>query len=192
MNNGSTLLDMTCPVCFELTTDVLECGHSLCHICAARWFARHTTCPSCRKVVQDAAHFRTDDTRDDDDELGDWRIVADDPDELLLHGPDRIRGVSWSVPQVYFGDPIGFGNVGFTLQHYNGPPRGIRVRYLTTTYDTVREYGHFLQNDDVITHINGYRVGNPETVYDELSRAMEDQSWLICTILHRNHTTSPS
>lgn len=42
--------NIECCVCYELTTDVLQCNHSLCHICIERMFDnRQNTCPLCRK-----------------------------------------------------------------------------------------------------------------------------------------------
>ena len=47
---------MICKICFETASDtrVTRCGHVFCDQCISRWFARsETTCPVCRKPLQD-------------------------------------------------------------------------------------------------------------------------------------------
>ena len=41
-----------CPVCYDLTTETLACGHALCPPCQQHWLPTHGTCPVCRDVEE--------------------------------------------------------------------------------------------------------------------------------------------
>ena len=70
--------------------------------------------------------------------------------------------------------------VGFSLRHHLGPPRGIHVASLTRP-----PHPHFLQAEDVITHINGRRALTVDYVYRQLSDAIENHAWIACAIMRR-------
>lgn len=58
--------EWSCSVCYEITTDALDCNHSLCHVCKDKWFRISPSCPICRryygepnntKYHDDVSHF---------------------------------------------------------------------------------------------------------------------------------------
>lgn len=68
-----------CPVCFDLTPDVLPgCGHTLCHLCAAAWFDEHRGrgCPICRAPVERFRRGREEEEEEGEDGGGAAARVA--------------------------------------------------------------------------------------------------------------------
>lgn len=51
MRQSLELEDLQCTVCYEITTDILPCLHSLCHECFDLWILSHNTCPICRSFI---------------------------------------------------------------------------------------------------------------------------------------------
>ncbi len=50
---GATVMNVGCPVCRETVVHPvsLPCGHRFCYLCLKGVFARHGTCPMCRKPI---------------------------------------------------------------------------------------------------------------------------------------------
>ena len=170
--------DCRCAVCFELTPDRTPCGHTLCHLCAERWLARRASCPVCRAAVPPPPGAGGGGDTDDEGEEGggDVRRLVD-----ALGPLPPLAAVGWESPQVYFWEPLTPREaVGFSLRHHLGPPRGIHVASLTRP-----PHPHFLQAEDVITHINGRRALTVDYVYRQLSDAIENHAWIACAIMRR-------
>ena len=80
---------MSCAVCLEPieTSVVLECAHEYCKECAARWLSRKSTCPTCRREIDEQTRHKIAKAGglvvDDDESLSDseFSILSDDEED---------------------------------------------------------------------------------------------------------------
>lgn len=160
--------DLCCPVCFELTTDILsECGHSLCHECAEKWLTRHKGCPVCRTFI----HWeKREEEEEEEEELTflaqGWRTeFLREREDLHAMGLSDIETLSMgralryllgtrflATQTVQLHIPTTRRTAGLVFANaYDG------VYVLRTTTGTPPS-PLFLQAGDVITHVNETRI----------------------------------
>ena len=159
--------DLSCPVCFELTTDVLsECGHSLCHECAEKWLKRHKGCPVCRTFI----HWEKREEEEEEEELTflaqGWRTeFVREREDLHAMGLSDIEAMSMGRALRYFLGPRFM--VSRTVQLHIPATRRTTGLVLANAHDGVYVLRTttgtppsplFLQAGDVITHVNEARI----------------------------------
>lgn len=169
--------DFTCPVCFEITTDVLhECGHSLCHVCASKWLASHDTCPTCRSTLQES--LRTVRKKQD------W----------LQELPDLSFSPQYRIRQVHFWVPA-LTRVSYTLRTLKGNLYACILSSLGIDWSEYEHLppslsNHFLQGGNIITHIDGARIVEVSEISDRLNEAIATGEHLHVGILDVENTNN--
>lgn len=168
--------DGTCPVCYELTPDVLaECGHALCHQCAPQCFRRGDAprCPLCRTHVawdgpmaDPAYHDDHAPHRADDDDLGSlWGHLGDPRWGPVVRLYDH---------QHFFGGRVHRMTQGLSFADVRG---GVRV--ITIPLYTPRS-PLYLQPGDVVTHVNADPIESGADAMHRIHRHPDRMVW--CTL----------
>lgn len=200
---------LTCPVCFELTPDTLEeCGHTLCHICAHRWFQKDARCPMCRTHIE-WKHQPQDESVPNTDpppragtlELNLARIREEEPET------ESIVYTTWLFPWAEARTPPSQTPESLLSRFYNSlqipldmeltdAPEGVRVARLPSRMRIGQMVGQYLgievrmQVGDVFTHINGAAVHGRRHAIIALENNLFRRNRVICTIVARDVQTS--
>lgn len=198
---------LTCPVCFELTPDTLEeCGHTLCHTCAHRWFQKDARCPMCRTHIE-WKHQPQDESVPNTDpppragtlELNVARIWQTQEEEM----ESPIAYTTWPFPWVEARAPPAQTPESLLSRFYNSlhipldmelidTPGGVRVVNLPSR---VQIFGRYrgsnvrLQERDVFTHVNGVEVRGARHAIIALENVFFRRNRVICTIAARDTRT---
>ena len=202
MEPDASASHLTCPVCFELTPDTLdECGHTLCHACAGRWFRKDTRCPMCRTPIHwkhppdDEAAPQVEAPREPmaaldveyiqsvqrsarlEESVTAWPFPWTAPSDVALRVPgdsllERVRS-TMHVPI-----DLELANDSFGVRVINLPAR-------TDVVGRFRGVDRRLHVGDVITHVNGVEVQNARHASIAMQNGILRQSRVVCTVTTR-------
>lgn len=190
-----------CSVCYELTTDNLQCGHAVCHLCFEKWKLRSTTCPMCRSVFVDENCPSTSTTQVSNqysnrisnrfvmnvDEIpGVQRLLPFDQwvaQDLAWHSRPPVNGFRF-LKRVYLRNPSMYefciSSYGFrvTAQHNTLYSR------LYSSVISISGMDAFVLNvGDIVTHVNENSVMHSRTSVESL---LHGRRPLTCHILDRD------
>lgn len=143
------LHDAECCVCYEFTTDTLECRHALCHVCYDKWYVAKGTCPVCR----DSTHEPCPDPPEDTE----VRILRPPFDEWLASAvPDEVITRRWlqEIRTPHTRNVV-FSQLVEAVQVVN--PGSVRLSWLPWRMET-------LQTGDIVTHMDRTRIRTVEQV----------------------------
>ena len=197
---------LTCPVCFELTPDTLEeCGHTLCHTCAHRWFQKDARCPMCRTHIE-WKHQPQDESVPNagpPPHAGTLELNVARIREAQEETEASVTYTTWPFPWAEARAPPAQTPESLLSRFYNSllipldmeladAPEGVRVVRLPSRPRIVQMFGQYrgtnvrLQVGDVFTHINGAEVHGVRHAIIALENSLFRRNRVICTIATRD------
>ena len=158
------MFDPACAVCYEITTDTLECQHTLCHECAKQWFARNPRCPMCRVRIK---HIEKEGEEEEEDEEDEEEEEEDEEDEEDEEEEEERQGIHHSFFRGLVS--ILLRNRIHEVRFYVPPRESLRINglwlrdvpsgvHVFRTHAATPHSQRYLQAGHVITHFNGRRV----------------------------------